>query len=256
MELDDGSVDTVLAGIDDSFLEEQQDMNSINVNISLNDELDRIASIDSSLWVESLLQEDVDNSTVVSFERHEDDVGWTGTECGAHPREDQHIVIRQVSNIADVAAAQQSLTQPINVPTFLDVVNGCGRGILKLPGNETYRELVSLNKRIYARCHHLDKAKVSHGIVAAIRDFGGRFLEYDGESKTYHDIGDNRARKKTSQALREGQKKIRRQMSSDMATGRRMSGLDADLLGSLHVTLPVEKYVEFSVQMLQVLHDK
>ena len=65
MELDDGSVDTVLAGIDDSFLEEQQDMNSINVNISLNDELDRIASIDSSLWVESLLQEDVDNSTVV-----------------------------------------------------------------------------------------------------------------------------------------------------------------------------------------------
>jgi hypothetical protein len=183
MELDDGSVDTVLAGIDDSFLEEQQDMNSINVNISLNDELDRIASIDSSLWVESLLQEDVDNSTVVSFERHEDDVGWTGTECGAHPREDQHIVIRQVSNIADVATAQQSLTQPINVPTFLDVVNGCGRGILKLPGNETYRELVSLNKRIYARCHHLDKAKVSQGIVAAIRDFGADSSNMTGNPK-------------------------------------------------------------------------
>ena len=230
-------------------------MNSINVDpycIFLNDEPDRIASIDSSLWVEShLLEDDIDNSTVVSFVRHEDDMGWASPECCAHPQEDQHI-FRQVSNISDVAAAQQTLTQPINVPSCFDVVNGCGRGILKLPGNEAYRELVSLNKRIYARCHHLDKAKVSQGIVAAIRDSGGRFLEYDKESKTYHDIGDNMAQKKTSQALREGQKKIRQQMYSDSSAARHIS----DLEGSLHIPLPVEKYVEFSVQMLQGIHAK
>ncbi len=87
----------------------------------------------------------------------------------------------------------------------------------KLPGKETYCELVSLNKKIYARCHHLDKAKVSQGIVAAICDLGGRFLDYFRESYTYHDIGDNMAQKKTSHALHEGLKKIREQMSYDMA---------------------------------------
>jgi hypothetical protein len=151
-----------------------------------------------------------------------------------------------------MAAAQQTPTQPIDVPSCFDVVNGCGRGILKLPGNEAYRELVSLNKRIYARCHHLDKAKVSQGIVAAIRDVGGRFLKYDKESKSYHDIGDNMAQKKTSQALREGQKKIRQQMYSDSSAVRNISGLE----GSLHIPLPVGKYVEFSVRMLQVIHAK
>ena len=266
-------------------------MNSINVDpylIFLNSEPDRISSIDSSLWVERhLLNDDVDNSTVVSFEKHEDNVDWARIEecytlpqkedqnvvvdnstvvsfekhednvdwartgCYAHPQKDQNVV-RQVSDISDVVSIQQSPTEPINELSSYDVVNGCGRGILKLPGNATYRELVSLNKRIYARCHHLDKAKVSQGIVAAIRVFGGRFLEYDKESKTYHEIGDTMAQKKTSQALREGQKKIRQQILSDLSTGRNVSGLE----GSLHVPLPIEKYVDYSVQMLEGIYAK
>jgi hypothetical protein len=197
-----------------------------------------------------LLEDDVDNSSVVSFGKHEDKVDWAWTEeCCAHPQKDENIV-RQVSDISDVVSIQQSPTEPINVLSCYDVVNGCGRGILKLPENATYRELVSLNKRIYARCHHLDKAKVSQGIVAAIRVYGGRFLEYDTESKTYHEIGNTMAQKKTSQALREGQKKVRQQIYSDSSTGRHLSGLE----GSLHVTLPMEKFVEYSVQMLEGIY--
>lgn len=60
-------------------------------------------------------------------------------------------------------------------------------------------------------------------IVAAIRELGGRFLEYDEQSQTYHDIGNKRAWDKTSQALREGLTKIRREVYSDVAAGRYQS---------------------------------
>jgi len=88
---------------------------------------------------------------------------------------------------------RQTGSHPITTPSCFDVVGGRGRGILQLPGYRMYRALVSMNKRIYARCHQHDKGKVSKGIVAAIRESGGRFLEYDKESKTYHDMGDKKA---------------------------------------------------------------
>jgi hypothetical protein len=153
---------------------------------------------------------------------------------------------------------QQTVRQPITTTlSCFDVIDGRGRGILQLPGNQTYRALVSMNKRIYARCHQHDKGKVSKGIVAAIRDLvGGRFLEYDKESKTYHDMGDKKATAKTSQALREGLKKIRQQIYSNLEIGRYQSGFDKDFLGSLGVTpvpLPAKRYFECSVQILQSL---
>ena len=148
---------------------------------------------------------------------------------------------------------QQTERQHITTTiSCFDVIDGRGRGILQLHGNQTYRALVSMNKRIYARCHQHDKGKVSRGIVAAIRDLvGGRFLEFDKESKTYHDSGDKKAWRRTSQALREGLKEIRQQIYSDLAAGRQLSGLDANLLGSLGVPLPAERYYECSLQMLQ-----
>ena len=78
----------------------------------------------------------------------------------------------------------------IVTPDRFDVVGGRGQGIQRLPGNKTYRELVSMNKvrryslhlncrfllceliqllaflpllhqPIYARCHKSDKGKVA-----------------------------------------------------------------------------------------------
>jgi hypothetical protein len=54
--------------------------------------------------------------------------------------------------------------------------------------------------------------KISRSIVAAIREQKGRFLERDGNKGTWFDIGDKKAIEKTSQALREGQPKLRQKM--------------------------------------------
>ena len=152
----------------------------------------------------------------------------------------------------DVAAGQTS-SEPITAPGCFDVVTGRGQGILRLPGNKKYIKLVSKNKRVYAKCHLHDKQKVSKGIVAAIREVGGGFLQYDKQSQTYHDIGDKKALIKTSQALREGLKNIRLQIYSDLAAGRPQTELEAELLGSSNAPLPAERYFEMSLRMLQSL---
>jgi hypothetical protein len=57
-----------------------------------------------------------------------------------------------------------------------------------------------------------EKLKISRSIVAAIREQKGRFLERDAKKGTWYDIGDKKAIEKTSQALREGQPKLRAKM--------------------------------------------
>jgi hypothetical protein len=241
------SIDSFTEGIDDSFLQERDSLSLASFDDSFLQELDSFsnASLDEEFF--SDLGIDCTNTNEVTDD--EDDrnapaLGRASSEWDTFLQEDQFI-LRQVSDVS---------IEPIAAPTRFDVVTGCGRGIMGLPGNITYRELVTLHKRVYAQVHRHDKAKVSWGIVIAIRDFGGRFLKYDAETETYHDVGDKLARKKTSQALREGQTKIREQMSSDMATGCRMTALDADLLRSIDVPLPVDKYVVFSARMLRGLH--
>ena len=93
---------------------------------------------------------------------------------------------------------------------------------------------------------------IIQGIVATIRKVGGRFLEYDEQTRTYRDIGDKRACMKTSQALREGLPTIRKQIYSDLAAGRYQSGLDTSLLGTSNIPLPEERYFEHSFRYLQV----
>jgi len=105
----------------------------------------------------------------------------------------------------------------------------CGRkGLaLKHTGNMSYRKIVALNKEGYATCLKNEKLRISKSIVAAMREVGGRFLERldggtsmtidekdeDGNPVAYRDIGDRRAVEKTSQALREGQPRIRRMLA-------------------------------------------
>jgi len=103
---------------------------------------------------------------------------------------------------------------------------------------------------IYARCPKQDKAKVSKGIVAAIREYGGRFLELDEELGYYYDIGDKRACAKTSQALREGQTQIRRKLFQNQCH----SDHEVGMIG------PTEKpalgYYGYSFQVLESLYEK
>ncbi|EJK56633.1 hypothetical protein THAOC_23441, partial [Thalassiosira oceanica] len=108
--------------------------------------------------------------------------------------------------------------EAIHSATSRDVLSGRGQGVQRHEGNVKYRHLVYVNKGVYAQCPRQDKVKISRGIVRAIRELGGRFLELDERTSVYSDIGDKKAIEKTSQALREGQKKLRQQI--DEAGGR------------------------------------
>ena len=96
----------------------------------------------------------------------------------------------------------------IATPLDTDVLCGRGGAALRHPGNQTYRSLVQLNKGLYISCLKMEKLKISKSIVAAIREQKGRFLEKDNNG-TWYDIGDKKATEKTSQALREGQPKLK-----------------------------------------------
>lgn len=106
-------------------------------------------------------------------------------------------------------------------------------------------------QRIYAQCPKQDKAKVSKGIVAAIRQFGGRFLELDEESGLYFDIGEKRAYAKTSQALREGLTQIRRSLFHNQS---HQCEHEVGLIGPSE--LPAEGYFGYSFQILESLYEK
>lgn len=136
---------------------------------------------------------------------------------------------------------------PITSPTELDVINGRGQGVQRHPGNMKYRNVVYLNKGLYAKCPRSDKSKISKGIVAAIRQVGGRFLEFDEASGVYNDIGDKKAYEKTSQALREGQSKIKKQMYKEM-------GSKALQLQHEQREVSSAGYFGYSVQLLLSLH--
>ncbi len=97
-------------------------------------------------------------------------------------------------------------------PRETDVLCGRGGAALRHAGNQTYRRLVNLNKGLYITCMKTEKLKISRSIVAAIREQKGRFLERDAKKGVWYDIGDKKAVEKTSQALREGQPKLRKKM--------------------------------------------
>mmetsp|Transcript_35506 Transcript_35506/g.63992 ORF Transcript_35506/g.63992 Transcript_35506/m.63992 type:complete len:181 (-) Transcript_35506:111-653(-) len=160
---------------------------------------------------------------------------------------------KEAEDVAKEYLQQQLVHLPVTSPTYFDVINGRGQGVQHHPGNIKYRTLVFSNKGLYAKCPRSDKAKIAKGIVAAVRELGGRFFELDKQSGTYHDIGDERAWAKTSQALREDQTKIRQQNYSETA-----SNFDISLLASsTHDqprAIPPKGYFGYSVQVLESLY--
>ena len=87
----------------------------------------------------------------------------------------------------------------------------CGRGgeTNHHPGNIRYRGLVKKYQLLYLKAKRRDKPKIARLIVDTIRRRYGRFLKKDSASNTWRDVGNNKAREKTSQALREGAPELR-----------------------------------------------
>lgn len=107
------------------------------------------------------------------------------------------------TSVASVSYARK--TQPteggLEGFTDQDVLSGRGGGTNLHPGNRFYRDLILSHRQSYDMASKAKKPAVSRKIVQMIRDRGGRFLRKEGDG-LYHDIGDEAAREKTSQALR------------------------------------------------------
>lgn len=107
----------------------------------------------------------------------------------------------------------------------MDVLCGRGGHTNNHQGNHSYREMVKCRKDRYLRAKKRDKPLVASEIVELVRKRGGRFLQrcngtdLAGEG-LWVDIGDERAKEKACQALREGAPKLLREL------GRERSALD------------------------------
>lgn len=85
----------------------------------------------------------------------------------------------------------------------------CGRGgeTNHHTGNIKYRQLVKCYQPLYIASKRRDKPRIAQTIVHHVRQNGGRFLKKQGNS--WRDVGNTKAREKTSQALREGAPELR-----------------------------------------------
>lgn len=101
----------------------------------------------------------------------------------------------------------------------------CTGGTNHHPGNKRYRKMVEDRKIDYVNCKRLDKPLVALGIIREWRgqDPPGRFLKLDEKTGLWCDVGDKKAREKTSQALREKAPLIRKQQEEDR-TGSQDNG--------------------------------
>ena len=96
----------------------------------------------------------------------------------------------------------------------------CGRGGLTNhhPGNVFFRRLVRIKQEAYLKASKREKAGVAREIVDLIRSLSpsGRFLKKDPQNPgVWIEIGDRKAREKTSQALREGAPELREELVSE-----------------------------------------
>lgn len=101
-------------------------------------------------------------------------------------------------------------------PHAHDVLCGRGGGTNNHIGNSHWRMLVAANKQLYITLPKRQKMLLSRSIVNAVRSQNppGRFLQKDGKTKLWFDVGDQRAQEKTSQALREGAPDIRKKVAA------------------------------------------
>ena len=111
------------------------------------------------------------------------------------------------------------LNEGVKDPRPNDVLCGRGGSINSHPGNERFRQLVDKRKRVYLTARFKrEKRLIASSIVSEIRalDPPGRFLQQDKASGLWKDIGDEKARDKTSQALRENAPKIRADIETEI----------------------------------------
>lgn len=127
--------------------------------------------------------------------------------------------ISESTNLESLMAAEMNQTEPppdtpsasevITSVLKNDVLSGRGGETNHHAGNIQYRQLVKMCQPAYIAAKRRDKPKIAASIVRVVRRLGGRFLKKDTKSLSWKDVGNTKAREKTSQALREGAPELR-----------------------------------------------
>ena len=119
-------------------------------------------------------------------------------------------LIKNHGSEEDAAALVSPDTVGTDTYTDNDVLSGRGGGTNIHPGNRNFRDLINLHRRAYLKARKNDKPAISRAIVKTIRASKGRFLKRDEKSGLWFEIGDDAAREKTSQALRQRAPEMRK----------------------------------------------
>jgi len=106
-------------------------------------------------------------------------------------------------------------TEGIKFYSRNDVLCGRGGGTNVHPGNRRFRDLINANRRAYLKSRKNDKPNISRSIVRTVREMNGRFLKKDDKLGLWFEIGDDGAREKTSQALRQRAPEMRKILMED-----------------------------------------
>jgi len=122
-----------------------------------------------------------------------------------------------------------------------DVLSGRGGGTNSHPGNRFFRNLINHHRDRYLRAKKNDKPHISRSIVNIIRNKNGRFLKKEDDDSLWYEIGDDLAREKTSQALRQKAPEHRRIMEEQDQMARErfavMPTLPPQMLAPVHPQL-------------------
>jgi hypothetical protein len=125
---------------------------------------------------------------------------------------------RILETVGDMDLVDSTVKEAPPAPKLTDVIIRvlendvlCGRGgeTNHHAGNIQYRLLVKACQPSYIAAKRRDKPKIAEKIVRTVRKLGGRFLKKNPETNTWRDVGNGKAREKTSQALREGAPELR-----------------------------------------------
>ena len=84
-----------------------------------------------------------------------------------------------------------------------DVLSGRGGATNRHEGNIHFRELVQRHRDRYLLASKNEKPNISRTLVDIVRKRNGRFLKQNDDTELWYEIGDDLAREKTSQALRQ-----------------------------------------------------
>ena len=122
------------------------------------------------------------------------------------------------NTITNTNMANNKTEMSTEEPHNNDVLCGRGGTINAHPGNEQYRKFVDRKKRVYLTARFKrEKRLIAQSIVDEVRSLKppGRFLLKDSKTNIWSDVGDEKARDKTSQALRENALTVRKQMEKE-----------------------------------------